>query len=90
MPKLYEYFGIKKPIIACLPDGALKIAATDYKASFITEPDDVNQIKNTILEVYKLYKEEKLPIPDEKFVEGFNRYYLTELLAKQMNKVLKV
>jgi glycosyltransferase involved in cell wall biosynthesis len=88
--KLYEYFGIRKPIIACLPDGALKIAATEYKASFITEPDDVSQIKNTILEVFKLFKEEKLPIPDEKFVESFNREYLTELLAKQMNKVLKV
>lgn len=88
--KLYEYFGIRKPIIACLPEGALKIAATEYKASFITEPDNVSQIKNTILEVYKLFKEEKLPHPDEKFVENFNRDYLTELLAKQMNGILKV
>lgn len=88
--KLYEYFGIRKPIIACLPDGALKIAAKEYKASFITEPDNVNQIKNTILEVYKLFKQGNLPAPDEKFVESFNRNYLTELLSKQMNNVLKV
>jgi len=88
--KLFEYFGIRKPIIACLPDGALKIAATEYKASFITEPDNVNQIKNTILEVYKLFKQGNLPVPDEKFVESFNRNYLTELLSKQMNNVLKV
>lgn len=88
--KLYEYFGIRKPIIACLPEGALKIAAAEYKASFITEPDNINQIKNTILEVYKLFKEGQLPAPDEKFVESFNRGYLTELLAKQMNNVLKV
>jgi glycosyltransferase involved in cell wall biosynthesis len=88
--KLYEYFGTRKPIIACLPDGALKIAASDYMASFITEPDNIEQIKNTIVEVYKLYKEGKLPIPDEKFVEGFRRDFLTEQLAKQMNNVLKV
>lgn len=88
--KLYEYFGTRKPIIACLPDGALKIAASDYKASFITEPDNIEQIKNVILEVYKLFREGKLPIPDEKFVESFRRDLLTEQLAMQMNKVLKV
>src|ERR1035438_8133920 len=42
--KLYEYMGSLKPIIACVPDGAAKIAATEYGASFITEPDDINQI----------------------------------------------
>ena len=88
--KLYEYFGIRKPIIACLPDGALKIAAKEYKASFITESDNVKQIKETILQVYKMYLEKKLPIPDENFVENFRRDILTEQLAKQMNSILKV
>ncbi|HSW56478.1 MAG TPA: glycosyltransferase [Ignavibacteriaceae bacterium] len=88
--KLYEYFGTRKPIIACLPDGALKMAAAEYKASFITEPDNVEQIKNTILEAYNLFKAGKLPIPDESLVESFRRDLLTEQLAKQMNKVLKV
>jgi len=88
--KVYEYIGARKPIIACVPDGAAKMAALDYKASFITEPDNIEQIKNTILEVYKLFKEGKLPIPDEKYVEGFRRDFLTEQLAKRMNNVLKV
>jgi glycosyltransferase involved in cell wall biosynthesis len=88
--KVYEYIGARKPIIACVPDGAAKMAASDYKASFITEPDNIEQIKNAILEVYKLFKEGKLPIPDEKYVESFRRDLLTEQLAKQMNNVLKV
>ena len=88
--KLYEYFGTRKPIIACLPDGALKMAVNEYKASFITEPDDIDQIKEAIAQTYKLYKEGNLPIPDEKFIEGFRRDSLTEQLAKQLNKVLKV
>lgn len=88
--KVYEYIGARKPIIACVPNGAAKMAALDYKASFITEPDNIEQIKNTILEVYKLFKAGKLPVPDEKFVEGFRRDFLTEQLAKQMNNVLKV
>lgn len=88
--KLYEYFGTRKPIIACLPDGALKTAASEYKASFITEPDNVEQIKDTLIKVFKLYKEGKLPIPDENYVESFRRDLLTEQLALQFNKVLKV
>lgn len=88
--KLYEYFGTKKTIIACLPEGSLKTAASEYKAAFITEPDNIEQIKNTIIQVYNLYKEGKLPVPDEKFVESFRRDLLTEQLAKQMNKVLRV
>ncbi|NWG29421.1 MAG: glycosyl transferase family 1 [Ignavibacteriaceae bacterium] len=88
--KLYEYFGTRKPIIACLPDGALKTAASEYKASFITEPDNIEQIKNTIMHVYQLYKSGNLPTPDEKYVEGFRRDLLTEQLALQFNKVLKV
>ena len=88
--KVYEYIGSKKPIIACVPEGAAKIAASEYKASFITQPDNVNQIKNTIAQVYQLYKEGNLPSPDDKFVESYRRDLLTEQLAAQMNKVLKV
>ncbi len=88
--KLYEYFGTRKPIIACVPEGALKMAAKEYKASFVTEPDNVGQIKDTIVQVYSLFKEGKLPIPDEKYVETFRRDILTEQLAKQLNKVLRV
>jgi hypothetical protein len=88
--KLYEYFGTKKPIIACLPNGALNIAAKEYIASFITLPDDVNKIKETILNVYKLFKEGNLPKPDDAYVESFRRDFLTEQLAKQFNNILKV
>lgn len=88
--KLFEYFGTRKPIIACVPDGALKMAVSEYKASFVTEPDNIDQIKDAILHIYKLYKEGNIPIPDEKYVESFRRDILTEQLAKQLNKVLKV
>jgi glycosyltransferase involved in cell wall biosynthesis len=88
--KLFEYFGTRKPVIACVPDGALKLAASEYKASFIVEPENIDQIKNIILEVYNLYKDGKLPEADENYVENFRRDYLTEQLAKQFNNILKV
>jgi glycosyltransferase involved in cell wall biosynthesis len=87
--KLYEYFGTKKPIIASLPDGALKIAAEEYKASFITAPDDINGIKNAIIEAYLLYSGNKLPVPDEGFVEKHRRDFLTEQLTKQFQFLVK-
>ena len=88
--KVYEYIGTRKPIIASVPDGAAKLAVTEYKAAFVTEPDNVEQIKDTIIKVFSLFKEGKLPTPDEKYVESFRRDALTEILAKQLNKVLKV
>ena len=88
--KVYEYFGTRKPVIACVPDGAAKMVANEYKASFITEPDNIDQIKKTFIQVYQQYKEGSLPVPDEKYVESFRRDVLTEQLAKQLNKVLKI
>ncbi len=88
--KLYEYFGTKKPIIACLPDGALKSAVEDYKAGFITAPDNIEEIKNTLLKVYELYIKNELPLPDEEYVEKHRRDFLTEQLTKQFQFLVKV
>lgn len=87
--KLYEYFGTRKPVIASLPDGALKSSSEEYKATFITEPDNIEQIKNAILNAYELYVQKKLPMPDEEFVEKLRRDYLTELLTKQFQFLVK-
>jgi hypothetical protein len=87
--KLYEYFGSMKPIIACVPEGAAKIAAKEYGASFITEPDDIDQIKNTLLDVYESYKQNRLPQPDESYVAKYRRDFLTEQLTKQMQFMVK-
>ncbi|MHB1688088.1 MAG: glycosyltransferase [Ignavibacteriaceae bacterium] len=87
--KLYEYFGTRKPILVSVPEGALKIAASEYKASFITKPDDVDEIKNTILKIYELYSKNSLPTPDEEFVTKHRRDFLTEQLTKQFQFSVK-
>jgi hypothetical protein len=79
--KLYEYFGSRKPILGCLPDGADKLALQEYKASFITYPDYIDDIKEALIEIYKLYKENKFPKPNEDFVLRHDRKYLTEQLT---------
>jgi glycosyltransferase involved in cell wall biosynthesis len=87
--KLFEYFGARKPIIACLPEGAAKSAATEYGAAFISEPDDVKSIKDTIFKVYQLYVNKQLPVANESFIEKHRRDSLTETLVKQFQLLIK-
>lgn len=82
LSKLFEYFGAKKPIIACVPDGAAKTAAQEYGASFIVDPEDVDAIKDTLIKVHQLYKEGRLPLPKEEFIKKHDRSILTEQLTK--------
>lgn len=86
--KLYEYFGAGKPIIACVPDGALAQSAQKYGAALITEPDNVYQIKLAILKLYKAWKEGQMPAADKDFIEQHRRDHLTEQLCKELNFVL--
>ena len=88
--KLYEYMGTTKPILACVPEGAAKLALNEYPASFVCEPDNVDQIKETIIKLFDLYKRNEFPSVDEGFLVKYRRDFLTEQLAKQMNSILKV
>ncbi len=87
--KLYEYFGSRKPVIACVPEGASKTSAQEYGASFITDPDNIDQIKNTLIKVHDLYKIGNLPQPNEEFVQKHRRDSLTEQLTKYFQFYLR-
>lgn len=80
--KLYEYFGSRKPIIASLPEGIAKINAEKYGASFITSPDNIEEIKKCILKVHAKYISNSLPKPNEEFVTGLCRKHQTDELVK--------
>jgi len=87
--KLYEYFGSRKPIMACIPDGALKNSLLEYKASYITSPDNIDEIKEMILKIYEAYLSGTLPVPDEEFIDKHRRDFLTEQLSKQFQFLVK-
>jgi hypothetical protein len=80
--KLYEYIGTGKPILACLPDGAAKKSLEGYGAEMICEPDSPEKISECIIKFYELYKENKLPSGDSKFIEKYSRITLTGKLAE--------
>jgi len=87
--KLYEYFGARKPIIASLPEGIGKSSAEKYGASFITVPDDIEDIKKCIIKVHQLYIENKLPSHDEPYVTALDRKLQVEELTKIFQFYLK-
>ncbi|MEN8194121.1 MAG: glycosyltransferase [Bacteroidota bacterium] len=87
--KLFEYFGTRKPIIACLPEGASKTAAENYGASFITKPNDIKAITETLIDVYNKFKNKSLPIPNEQFILDHDRKQLTYKLIKNFQFHLK-
>lgn len=87
--KLYEYFGSRKPILGCVPDGAAKTALTDYGASFIVPPREIDVIFNALIKINERYRKSMLPDPNEEFIEKHNRVKLTEQLAKHFQFFLK-
>jgi glycosyltransferase involved in cell wall biosynthesis len=87
--KVYEYIGAKKPILACVPDGAAKMAVEESGAGFVCSPDNIEEIKNTILKIYEHYKHNSLPTPSNDILEKFRRDNLTEILTKQFQLKLR-
>lgn len=87
--KMFEYFGSSKPVIACVPEGAAKAASIEYGASFITEPEDLQGIKQAVYSVYELYRTNQLPLPDKNFIDKHRRDFLTETLIKQFQLLIK-
>lgn len=87
--KLFEYFGTRKPIIATVPEGSSKAVAENYKASFITKPDDINEIKAMLIKIHELYHANKLPVPDEEFVIEYDRNHLTKKLVNDFQFFLR-
>ena len=80
--KLFEYFGARKPILACIPDGAAKGFLKHYNAVKICEPDDVDAISTLILEYYDLYSKNSMPLPNENIIKKYNFEELTHQLVR--------
>lgn len=87
--KLYEYFGTGKPILGCLPDGTAKNSLKEYGASFVTSPDNINEIKETLIKIHQLFIAGKLPKPNQEIVKKYDRITLTDQLTKIFQFYLK-
>lgn len=78
--KLFEYFGVAKPILACLPQGEMRDLALSSSIALCSNPSDFLEIKSNIKTYYDLWKRGSLPKGIPAFYEKYERKYLTEKL----------
>ena len=88
--KLSEYFGARKPILACVPDGVAKMSLRNHDAVKICEPDDPQAIAELIIEYYDLYEKNSLPEPKEEFVEKYSVEKLTYELVRYFEFLMDI
>ncbi|MCX7880238.1 MAG: glycosyltransferase [Ignavibacteria bacterium] len=88
--KLYEYFGARKPILICAPDGHMKTLAIQSNAAIAVDPRDVVGIQKALNTFYHLWQIDALPSPSEEFLSNFERKFLTKQLAYQLGLAYQI
>ncbi len=83
--KLYEYFGARKPVLICAPDGYMKRLALESHSAIGVEPRDVEGIYQALNTFYDMWLHSALPSPSQDFIQQFDRKKLTQELAKQLS-----
>ena len=80
--KLYEYLGLRKPILGCVPEGFIRQTLEEAGGCMIIQPTDVKGIADAIVQLYWLYRENRLPASKEEVIQKYNRVELTNELSK--------
>lgn len=88
--KLSEYIGARKPVLACVPDGAAKSILRFYEAVKICDPQDSAFISKAILEYYDLFKKNLLPKPDEDLVSQYDVEKLTYKVVRYFEFLIDI
>ena len=88
--KLFEYIGARKPLLVCAPEGNIRTSAKNSGAAVVTAPADVDAIKQALELFYNLWQNNKLPAPNEDFVERYDRRRLSGDLARVLGMAMRV
>ena len=88
--KIFEYLASCRPIFAIGPsDGELARMLEETEAGFISEYNDLAQIKKIVVMLYEKYLSNDL-INSPKGIEKYSRKNLTAVLAGVLNKMVEV
>jgi glycosyltransferase involved in cell wall biosynthesis len=87
--KIFEYIGAKKKILATIPKGYMS-AIIEEANGVRVDPQNVQEIANTIVNLYGQYERKALRGPRHEIVDKYNRIKLTSELAKVLTKHLEV
>lgn len=85
--KLFEYFGTNKPIFGLVHESEASKLLEQYGAGFWANPASVSEIKLQLYKLIELWETNKLSVPNNKFIDQFDRKRLTQNLAKIFNVI---
>jgi len=87
--KIFSYMIAQKPILAIIPNGEAKTILQKANLGYFANPDSPEDIKNQILNIYNLWKENKLnPKPNIEYIKQFHRLNLTKQLAEIFDSIV--
>ncbi len=80
--KIFEYISVKKPIIAILNKEDVAAALiNEYKAGYCANYNDIDEIKNSILFAYNIWKNrEQIGLSSEEIYKLHRKYQIEKLL----------
>lgn len=80
--KVYEYLGLMKPVLACVPEGFVSQTLREAGGAMIIPPTDQMKIQSALTDLLAMHKLKKLPTPKPEVVDRYNRITLTNELSK--------
>lgn len=83
--RFYEYMGARRNLLVCAPEGGIRNIAKEYNAALICGPKNVTEITAAIEKFYNMWKNNNMLVPNEKFVQQFDRHRITSILAKELS-----
>lgn len=85
--KLYEYFGLRKKILAVVTKGAMRDLVEKSGLGIITDPDSFEETANAIGQIVRSAKSPLPLLPgQEEFLRSFNSENMARQMANQLAK----
>ena len=89
--KLYEYTGVRTPVLAAVPEGeAARLVRAVYGEESVTGPDDISGIARRFIRAFENRRKGKATAaPDPALISPFNRRRLTSQLGALLDGLVK-
>lgn len=88
--KLYEYIGVRKPILGSVVDGYMKQLIMESKSGVCIPPTDIKAHETAIVELFSQYEKNQLKQIAPEFAQKYNRLTLTGELARQFESLMDI
>ncbi len=87
--KLFEYMGVRKPILALVPKGTARKTLLRYGAAYLAEPECTDDVIQAFSKIIDAWLSHSFPVPDEEYVRSFGRAHLTKALSQVLDSAIE-